>query len=122
MLNNEKKYAVDAIKKSTNKNAVEKLVLFQLSTKHEMGSSKSVNWKCLDEFLDDFSERWQSIEDLAKHTNLSTVKVSRAIETLSKDQLVVTKSVEKKTKKAKVIGQEEVVSLTPKVFQNYREA
>ena len=121
MQDNKTKLAVDAIKQTKNKSAVEKLVLFQLSRKHEMGSSKSVNWKGLDDFINDFSEKWQSVEDIAQKTNLSTVKISRAIETLAQDDLVVKKTVEVKTKKAKVIGEHEVISLTPKVFESYKK-
>ena len=65
--------------KTENKSAVEKLVLFQLSRKHEMGSSKSVNWKGLDDFINDFSEKWQSVEDIAQKTNLSTVKIQEQL-------------------------------------------
>ena len=122
MQDNKTKLAVDAIKQTKNKSAVEKLVLFQLSRKHEMGSSKSVNWKGLDDFINDFSEKWQSVEDIAQKTNLSTVKISRAIETLAQDDLVVKKTVEVKTKKAKVIGEHEVISLTPKVFESYKNS
>ena len=57
-----------------------------------MGSTKNVNWKCLDDFINDFSEKWQSIEDIAQNTNLSTVKVARAIETLEKDELISEKN------------------------------
>ena len=71
----------------------------------------SVNWKGLDDFINDFSEKWQSVEDIAQKTNLNTVKISRAIETLAQDDLVVKKTVEVKTKKAKVIGEHEVISL-----------
>ena len=114
------KFAIDAIKKAENKNAVEKLVLFQLSSKHDMGSKQSVNWKSLDNFIDDFSEKWQSLGDLAEKTQLSLVKVSRAIETLEKDKLITRKTVDTKTKKAKVIGKHEVISLTPTIFENYK--
>ena len=122
MQKNETKFAVDAIKKTGNKSSIEKLVLFQLSRKHEMGSTKNVSWKSLDEFITDFSEKWQSVEDIAQRTNLSTVKISRAIETLAQDDLVARKTIDVKTKKAKVIGKHEVISLTPKVFESYKES
>ena len=122
MLNKDTKFAVDAIKKTTDKSSVEKLVLFQLSRKHEMGSKHSVNWKGLDDFISDFQEKWQSVEDIAQQTNLSTVKISRAVETLVKDDFVTKKKVAIKTKKAKVIGEHEVFSLTPKVFETYKNS
>ena len=122
MQKNETKFAVDAIKKTENKSSIEKLVLFQLSRKHEMGSTKNVTWKGLDDFINDFSEKWQSVEDIAQKTNLSTVKITRAIETLAQEDLVARKTVPVKTKKAKVIGKHEVISLTPKIFETYKNS
>ena len=122
MKNETTKFAVDAIKKVSNKSAVEKLVLFQLSSKHDMGSTRSVNWKGLEDFISDFSEKWQSISDIAENTNLSEVKVSRAIETLEKEDLITRKTVPIKTKKSKVVGEHDVISLTPKVFETYKNS
>ena len=50
---------------------------------------KSVNWKGLDDFINDFSEKWQSVSDIAQKTNLSTVKIQERLKLLAQDDLTL---------------------------------
>src|SRR5690349_13244904 len=80
--------AIDAIWKTDLENAQEKLVLYHLATKHELGERYTTNWKALDVFLNDFQPHFSSFKDLKAATQLSDLKLQRTIDGLIKKRYI----------------------------------
>lgn len=109
--------AIDAIWKTDMDNAQEKLVLYQLASKHELGERFSSNWKSLEAFIADFQPRFASLKDLSNGTKLSDIKLQRTIEGLLKKGYI-----EAHKQDHFADGTEtRAYAITPKIFQEYRE-
>ena len=123
MQNNENK-AVDAIWKTQLKDANEKLVLYQLVTKHELGERYSSSWKTIDQFIGDFDTKWFTCKEVEEGTKLSPVKVERTLKTLHGRKLVETSEIPVKLKKNQEdTGETQTIyAITPKLFEDYRTA
>lgn len=112
--------AIDAIWKTDMDNAQEKLVLYQLASKHELGERYSSNWKSLENFIADFQPRFAPFKELENGTQLSTIKLQRTIEGLLKKGYIEAQSREEVAH----AGDEwdaRVFAITPKIFKEYRQ-
>ena len=115
--------AIDAIWKTDMETADEKLLLYHLASKHELGEKHSSSWKDIGPFMEDFSEKWCEKKELGAKTQLSEVKLQRAITALSARGYIETKAKEGKFKSGKKSGKEEVVvAITKKVFDDFQKS
>jgi DNA-binding MarR family transcriptional regulator len=110
--------AVDAIWKTDLEHANEKLVLYHLASKHELGDRYSSAWKPLDRFLDEFQPRWSHLKDIKEATQLSDVKLQRTIEALQKRGYIESQP----NNEVRHHGGLDafVYGITPKIFDDYR--
>jgi DNA-binding MarR family transcriptional regulator len=110
--------AVDAIWKTDLEHANEKLVLYHLASKHELGDRYSSAWKNLDRFLDEFQPRWSHLKDIKEATQLSDVKLQRTIEALQKRGYIESQP----NNEARHQGGLDafVYGIKPKIFEDYR--
>ena len=113
--------AIDAIWKTNLNDSSEKLVLYQLTSKHDLGNRFSSSWKNIIEFLDDFEPKWSTIKEIMNGTQLSQVKVQRALDNLASQKYVTCSEVAVKLKKKKVESGEmqAVYAITDKIFSDY---
>lgn len=110
--------AVDAIWKTELDHAHEKLVLYHLATKHELGDRYSSAWKPLERFLTDFNLKWAPIKDLKEATRLSDIKLQRTIEGLLKKGYITKQDNQDVKQKG---GMDAFVyGITPKIFEDYQ--
>jgi DNA-binding MarR family transcriptional regulator len=110
--------AVDAIWKTDLEHANEKLVLYHLASKHELGDRYSSAWKSLDRFMDEFQPRWSHLKDIKEATQLSDVKLQRTIEALQKRGYIETQP----NSEVRHHGGLDafVYGITPKIFNDFR--
>ena len=126
-MQNEDNRAINAVWKSESETHTEKLVLAHLATKHELGEKYSSSWKPLDQFIDDFQDRWCALHELADATQLSPLKVERTLAGLvARDLIKVSERPAKLGKRKKLaegeaVPMEQVVALTTKIFNSYRK-
>lgn len=111
--------AIDAIWKTDLENAQEKLVLYHLATRHELGERYTTNWKPLETFLLDFQPHWSTFKDLKAATQLSDLKLQRTIEGLIKKRYIDQQS---STDSIHAGGAAFTYAITPKIFEDYRQA
>lgn len=113
--------AVDAIWKTNLNNGNEKLVLYQLTSRHELGNRFSSSWKTLDEFIKDFELKWTTIKEIMEGTQLSQVKVQRTLDTLTSQKFVESSEVPIKLKKKQIeTGEMQAVyAITDKIFVDF---
>ncbi len=109
--------AIDAIWKTDLDNAQEKLVLYQLASKHELGERYSSNWKTLETFIADFQPRYASMKDLRDGTQLSEMKLQRTVEALLKKGYIEDQG---HTEDRAGGIETHAYAITPKIFQEYR--
>jgi hypothetical protein len=114
----EENRAVDAIWKTDMEHANEKLVLYHLATKHELGDRYSSAWKNLDRFLDEFQPRWSHVKDIRGATQLSEVKLQRTIEALQKKGYIESQPNSELRHHGGIDAF--VYGITPKIFDDYR--
>lgn len=110
--------AVDAIWKTDLEHANEKLVLYHLASKHELGDRYSSAWKSLDRFMDEFQPRWSHLKDIKEATQLSDVKLQRTIEALQKRGYIETQPNNEVRHRGGLDAF--VYGITPKIFNDYR--
>jgi len=110
--------AVDAIWKTELEHANEKLVLYSLASKHELGDRYSSAWKSVDRFVDEFQARWSHVKEIKEATQLSDVKLQRTIEALQKKGYIESQP----NSEARHHGGLDafVYGITPKIFDEYR--
>jgi len=110
--------AVDAIWKTDLEHAHEKLVLYHLASKHELGDRYSSAWKTLDRFMEEFNPRWSTLKEIKEATQLSDVKLQRTIEGLQKKSYIESQP----NSDARHHGGFDafVYGITPKIFNDYR--
>ena len=113
--------AIDAIWKTELNDSNEKLVLYHLTSKHQLGERYSSSWKSLATFMSDFSLQWCSVKDIQEGTRLSDVKVHRTLESLKSQGLVELSEREIRVgkKKAKT-ATERLYAINLKIFENYQ--
>ena len=112
--------AIDAIWKTELKDANEKLVLYHLASKHELGERYSTSWKSLEQFLGDFEVKWCELKDICEATRLSEVKASRTLQGLVSRNYVDTKEIPVKLKKRLLEDQfETVYGISTKIFTEF---
>ncbi len=111
-------HAVDAIWKTDLEHANEKLVLYHLASKHELGDRYSSAWKPLDRFLDEFQPRWSHLKDIKEATQLSDVKLQRTIEALQKRGYIESQPNNEVRNRGGLDAF--VYGITPKIFDDYR--
>lgn len=112
-------HAIDAIWKTDLENSQEKLVLYHLATRHELGERYTTNWKPLETFLLDFKPHWSTLKDLKLATQLSDLKLQRTIEGLIKKGYI---EKEGSTDSIQTGGAAFTYAITPKIFEDYRQA
>ncbi|MCX6127726.1 MAG: hypothetical protein NTX25_01520 [Proteobacteria bacterium] len=112
--------AVDAIWKTDLDHANEKLVLYHLASKHELGDRYSSTWKTVERFLEEFDQRWGSLKEIKEATQLSEVKLERTIEDLKKKGYLESQA----NKEARNQGGYDafVYAITPKIFKDFRDS
>lgn len=112
--------AVDAIWKTDMEHAHEKLVMYHLASRHELGDRYSSTWKSVERFLEEFHERWGTLKEIKTATQLSDVKLQRTIEALQKKGYIVSQA----TTEIRHQGGYDafVYAITPKIFKEYRES
>ena len=111
--------AVDAIWKTDMDNAHEKLVLYHLASRHELGDRYSSTWKSVDRFLEEFGPRWGTLKDLREATQLSAMKLERTIEGLKKKGYIETQANQELRNKGGFDAF--VYAITPKIFKEFRD-
>lgn len=116
--------AVDAIWKTQLKDANEKLVLYHLVTKHELGDRYSSSWKSIEQFLNDFDTKWFSPKELQMGTQLSSVKVERTLKELMNRNLVESSEIPAKLNKREDNPNktQTIYAITSKLFEDYKAA
>ena len=114
---------IEAIWQTPQRTADEKLLLYHLATKHELGDPKSSSWKPLPDFIEDFTQKWCQQKELQTKTNLSLYKVNRALESLTESGYVTTKEQAETYRSGKESGDtERLVSITSKIFDDYERS
>ena len=115
-MNSDDGRAINAVWKSDGLSANEKMVLYHLASKHELGEKFSSSWKHILEFLEDFEDKWCSLKELGQSTQLGEIKLGRA---LIKFDLRPAKPGKKKQLEG---GQsmERIVAITQKLFLDYQ--
>ena len=123
-MNSDDGRAINAVWKSDGLSANEKMVLYHLASKHELGEKFSSSWKHILEFLEDFEDKWCSMKELGQSTQLGEIKLGRALTELHGKDLVKFDLRPAKTGKKKQLegGQsmERIVAITEKLFVDYR--
>ncbi|SME96031.1 hypothetical protein [Pseudobacteriovorax antillogorgiicola] len=122
-MQNDENKAINAIWMTELKDANEKLVLYQLATKHDLGERYSSSWKSLEQFISDFETKWCSFKEIIDGTRLSHVKAERTLNALKSRNLVESKEIPVKLKKNDV--QEEyqtVYGITAKIFIDFQDS
>ena len=122
-MHNDDNRALNAVWNTDVQSQGEKLVLAHLATKHELGNKFSSGWKPLEQFIADFQDRWCSLNEIEEATRLSPVKATQTIAALvSRDLVKVTErpKVGKRRKEGAPVAMEQVVALTPKIFNDYQ--
>ena len=112
-------HAIDAIWKTDLENAQEKLVLYHLATRHELGERYTTNWKPLETFLADFSLHWSSFKDLKAATQLSDLKLQRTIDGLLKKRYIEKQGSVDTIQEG---GAAFNYAITPKIFEDYAQS
>ena len=74
--------AINAVWKSEGLDGDEKMVLYHLASKHELGERYSSSWKHITHFIKDFKDKWSPSVELEASTQLSHIKVNRAVKSL----------------------------------------
>jgi hypothetical protein len=111
--------AIDAIWKTDLENAQEKLVLYHLATRHELGERYTTNWKTLDSFLSEFIPHYSAFKDLKAATQLSDLKLQRTIETLLKKRYIEQQD---SADTLHAGGNPFSYAITRKIFEDYRQS
>ena len=114
--------AVNAIWQTNLNTSHEKLVLYHLASKHELGEKHSPSWKSIPTFLSDFSDRWCSFDELKNATQLSEIKLSRTVEHLTKNGYIKEeeKTVHASRGKKAALSCQKVFAITEKIFSDYQ--
>lgn len=106
-------HAVSAIWNTNFGSADDKLVMYFLTSKHELGSKTSVTYKKLDEFLNEFTDRWCNHKELVEGTRLSPVKLERCLQNLLKQGYLKTQTKTSTRDKKKVeMGEDGVTHIS----------
>ena len=119
-------HAMKAVWDTELESHYEKLVICHLAAKHELGDRYSSAWKPLDQFIAEFQDRWCNLHELEDATHLSKVKLERALAGLvARDLVKVSQRPAKVGKRKKLLeGEvaptEQVVTLTAKIFSDYK--
>ena len=108
--------AIDAIWKTDMESSQEKLVLYHLASKHELGDRYSSAWKSVDRFIEDLEPRWCAFKDIKTATQLSEIKLQRTIEGLLKKGYIERHS----SQDPKANHELEHFAITSKLFEEYR--
>lgn len=109
--------AVNAIWKTELHSAEEKLVLYQLASKHELGERYSSSWKSVHQFLEDFEVRWCAYSELKDSTQLSDTKLQRTITELQKRSYLEARDAADISMKG--AGKNTSYAITPKIFEDF---
>ena len=119
-MENSTQTAVNAIWQTNLSNANEKLVLYHLASKHELGDKHSPSWKSVPTFLKDFSDKWCSFNELRSATQLSDIKLERTVLNLAERGYIKEddKMVHASRGKRSAIAKEKIFAITPKIFQD----
>ena len=120
-MENPENRAINAIWKTELENPEEKLVLYQLAAKHELGERYSSSWKSVDQFLKDYEERWCQFKELKEATQMSEIKLQRTVSALKKRNFIVTDEIPVKLNKSgDNKGETQTVyAITPKIFEDF---
>ncbi len=109
--------AVDAIWKTDLEHAHEKLVLYHLASKHELGDRYSSSWKTVDRFVEEFKPHWSTLKEIKQATQLSEVKLQRTIEGLQKKGYIESRPNEDTRHHGGFDAF--VYGITPKIFKDF---
>ena len=113
--------AINAIWHTEMDSPEEKLVLYHLASKHELGERYSTAWKSLGGFLNDFEDKWCGQKELIDATQMSNIKFDRTVETLSKRGYIKKVQRVQKSKSGTVKDKSEtMLAITPKLFTDYQ--
>ncbi len=114
-------HAINAIWKTDLKSPEEKLILYQLASKHELGERYSSSWKHIDQFLKDFKTRWCPLKELKDSTQLSDVKLKRTLAELLNRKYIESNEIPVKLKRNRENSAEtqSIYAITPKIFEEF---
>lgn len=116
--------AINALWHTSLQSADEKLMLYHLASRHELGERYSSSWKGLEAFLADFEDRWCNEKELAEATRLSPDKVSSILQNLHERGYI--KKGDARVQRDLVLsrrrsGTTPAWAITPKLFAEYAE-
>ena len=118
---------LNAISNAELKSSKEKLVLFCLVQKHELGDSNTNTWRSMSAFMSKFSDKWCSMKELVEKTRLSDKKLIEVLDGLKdrgyikvdyqsdEGDLVTKKPNKKLNNKSKVL----TYAITDKIFNEF---
>jgi hypothetical protein len=114
---------IDAIWNTDQCTADEKLVIYYLTTRHQIGEKYSPTYLTVDKFIDNLGEQWSNFKEIEEATRLSKVRLERALAQLETRKIVKTTQrparVSKKNQDTDLMPRESVYDITEKLFTDY---
>ena len=87
-MSDKKGLAIDAVYNVPLNSAEEKMIVLQLTSKHQMAQQHMNAYRDVDNFLEDFSEKWMNRRELQDSLHLSDSRLDRSLESLKKQGYV----------------------------------
>ena len=81
-MSRENQPVVDALWQTKMQSSHEKLVLYYLMSKHDLSENYSNDWKRVQKFMENFSDRWCNLREIKDGTRLSERKLTCVLEGL----------------------------------------